>query len=40
MYYCRSALKARDPTLSEEARALMGAAWDAGAVDYRYELPG
>ena len=29
-----AALKARDPNLSEEARALMGAAWDAGAVDY------
>ena len=29
-----AALKARDPTLSEEVRALMGAAWDAGAVDY------
>ena len=29
-----AALKARDSTLSDEARALMGAAWDAGAVDY------
>jgi DNA-binding CsgD family transcriptional regulator len=29
-----AALKARDPSLTEEARMLMSAAWDAGAVDY------
>ncbi len=29
-----AALKAREPTLSDEVRALMTFAWDAGAVDY------